>query len=250
LIYQLEQKHQVSSVSQLLALKDGLEEKVNKNLYLDEEINELKIEVGDALKKLKASGQLLSASRKKNFKRIVDKIEEMLQHLGIPEAKLVITHDIVPPNPTGIDEIKLKFSANKGVVPMDLKSVASGGEFSRLMFCIKYIIASKKSLPTLILDEIDAGIAGEIALKMASMMQQMSEQHQVIVITHLPQIASSGERHYFVYKDNSTSKSVSLVKELSEEERITEIAKMIGGDHPSEAAFENAKELLGKTYIN
>jgi DNA repair protein RecN (Recombination protein N) len=132
---------------------------------------------------------------------------------------------------------------------MDLKSVASGGEFSRLMFCIKYIIASRKALPTLILDEIDAGIAGEIAIKMASMMQQMSEQHQVIVITHLPQIASSGERHYFVYKDNSTSKSVSLVKELSQEDRITEIAKMIGGDHPSEAAFENAKELLDKTYI-
>lgn len=249
LIYQLEQKHQVSSISQLLAIKDGLEDKVNKNLYLDEEINELKVEVDKAFKKVETSGQLLSESRKKNFTKISDKIEEMLKHLGILEAKLVITHDNVPPNITGIDEIKLKFSANKGVVPMDLKSVASGGEFSRLMFCIKYIIASRKALPTLILDEIDAGIAGEIAIKMASMMQQMSEQHQVIVITHLPQIASSGERHYFVFKDNSTSKSVSLIKELSQEERITEIAKMIGGDHPSEAAFENAKELLDKTYI-
>jgi DNA repair protein RecN (Recombination protein N) len=249
-IYRLEQKHQASSISQLLAIKDGLEEKVNKNLSLDEEINSLIVAVEASSNTLGVSGQHLSDSRKKHFSKITHKIEEMLKNLGIPEARLVITHDLVPPNVTGIDEIKLKFSANKGVAPMDLKSVASGGEFSRLMFCIKYIIASKKALPTLLLDEIDAGISGEIAIKMAIMLQQMSEQHQVIVITHLPHIASSGDCHYFVYKDSTSLKSVSLIKELTEEERITEIAKMIGGDHPSDAAYANAKELLNKAYIN
>lgn len=133
---------------------------------------------------------------------------------------------------------------------MNLKLVASGGEFSRLMFCIKHIIASKTALPSLILDEIDTGISGEIAIKMAAMMKQMAENHQVIAITHLPQIASFGSSHYFVFKDNQSEKSISLVKKLSGEERIAEIAKMIGGDHPSEAAFENAKELLTKSYIN
>ena len=250
LVYRLEQKHQVSSISQLLAIKDRLEEKVNKNLHLDEEISQLKVEVEKAFKVVELSAQRLSESRKKHFSMISEKIERMLKNLGIPEARLVIEHDTVPPNPSGIDEIKLKFSANKGVKPMDLKSVASGGEFSRLMFCIKHIIASRKALPTLILDEVDQGISGEIAIKMAHMMQQMSDQHQVIAITHLPQIASSGDCHYYVYKDSTTSKSVSLIKELTEEERITEIAKMIGGDHPSDAAVENAKELLSKVYIN
>ena len=250
LIYRLEQKHQVSSISQLLAIKDGLEERVNKNLSLDEEIGSLKIQVDDAYTALKKSAKALSDTRVKHFNKISASIEKMLQNLGIPEAKLVVEHDLVPPNTTGMDEVRLKFSANKGVMPMDLKSVASGGEFSRLMFCIKYIIASKKALPTLILDEIDTGISGEIAIKMAIMMQQMSEQHQVIAITHLPQIASSGNCHYFVFKDNTADKSVSQIKELSEEDRITEIAKMIGGDHPTDAAFENAKELLSKAYIN
>lgn len=250
LIYRLQQKHQVSSISQLLAIRDELEEKVHKNLHLDEEIDRLKAEVETSYNAVKESGQKLSTARKQNFSKISERIEEMLKNLGIPEARLAILHDTVPPNPTGIDDIKLRFSANKGVTPMDLKSVASGGEFSRLMFCIKYIIASKKALPTLILDEIDAGISGEIAIKMAMMMQQMAQNHQVIVITHLPQIASSGDCHYFVYKDNSSAKSVSLIRELSDEERITEIAKMIGGDSPSEAAVVNAKELLSKIYLN
>jgi DNA repair protein RecN (Recombination protein N) len=250
LIYRLEQKHQVSSISQLLAIKDGLEEKVNKNLSLDEEINALKKQVDESFAVLTRSGKKLSDARIQHFGKISEKIEDMLKNLGIPEAKLLIEHDHVPPNSSGMDEVRLKFSANKGIKPMDLKSVASGGEFSRLMFCVKYIIASKKALPTLILDEIDTGVSGEIAIKMALMMQQMSEQHQVIAITHLPQIASSGDYHYFVFKDNTADKSVSLIKELSGEERITEIAKMIGGDHPTEAAFENAKELLSKAYIN
>ena len=249
-LYKLLQKHQVASAEDLLVIQNSLKDIVNKNLNLDHEISDLEKETSLRYEEVKILGNALSKSRQDNFRRIIDRVENMLRSLGIPDARLNIDHRNIEPGEYGIDEIDLKFSANKGIVPMNLKQVASGGEFSRLMFCIKHIIASKTALPTLILDEIDTGISGEIAIKMATMMKQMAENHQVIAITHLPQIASFGSSHYFVYKDNQSDKSVSLVKELSNDERILEIAKMIGGDQPSDAAFENAKELLEKSYIN
>ncbi|MBS0000164.1 MAG: DNA repair protein RecN [Cyclobacteriaceae bacterium] len=250
LLYKFLQKHQVHTVDELLAIQQSLKVKVNKNLNLDTDIKDLENETAARFEKVIELGDSLSSCRRENFSRIIERIEEMLRSLGIPDAKLKIDHRITEPGEHGVDEIDLKFSANKGVIPMNLKQVASGGEFSRLMFCIKHIIASKTALPTLILDEIDTGISGEIAIKMATMMKQMAENHQVITITHLPQIASFGNTHYYVYKDNHSEKSISLVKKLTDEERVLEIAKMIGGDHPTEAAFKNAKELLGKSYIN
>jgi DNA repair protein RecN (Recombination protein N) len=166
----------------------------------------------------------------------------------MPEARIEVGHKLTDPTVDGVDEIRLLFSANKGIAPKDLKQVASGGEFSRLMFCLKYVLASKSAMPTLVLDEIDSGVSGEIAIKMAKMMLKMSESHQLIVITHLPQIAAHGEEHYFVFKDNSEDKTISRIRNLNKEERILEIAKMIGGDSPTGAAFENAKELLGNRY--
>ena len=166
----------------------------------------------------------------------------------MPDARIEVEHKQSEPSIDGIDEIRLLFSANKGVAPKDIKQVASGGEFSRLMFCLKYVLAAKSAMPTLILDEIDSGVSGEIAIKMAKMMQQMSESHQLIAITHLPQIAAHGEEHYVVFKDNSADKTVSRIRNLNNDERILEIAKMIGGDEPTDAAFENAKEMLGKRY--
>lgn len=250
LLYKLMQKHQVTRANELLSIQDSLGQLVNKNLNLDSEINDMQRKSERQLEQVISLGEALSLKREENFTRISERIEEMLRSLGIPDAKLRIDHRRTEPGESGIDEIDLKFSANKGVAPMNLKQVASGGEFSRLMFCIKHIIASKTALPTLILDEIDTGISGEIAIRMAAMMKQMAANHQVIAITHLPQIASSGSKHYFVYKDNHTGKSVSIVKELSAESRIIEIAKMIGGDSPTEAAFRNARELLDKSYIN
>jgi len=250
LIYKLLQKHRVTSIEELLALQNDLEEKVHKNLNLDTEINNLEQKTEELYQQVKTLGKTLSESRVENFTKIGNKIEDMLKSLGIPEAKIKFDHQTIEPGKYGMDEIVLKFSANKGISPLSLKQVASGGEFSRLMFCIKHIIASKTALPTLILDEIDTGISGEIAIKMATMMKQMAGNHQVIAITHLPQIASFGHSHYFVFKDNQSEKSVSIVKELSKEERIIEIAKMIGGDQPSDAAYENARELLGKSYFN
>ncbi len=250
LINKLLQKHQLNSVSELIAIQLELEQKVNKNLNLDEDIRKLNELTEKNHREVLAWGARLSDSRLGCFDKISGRIEEMLGALGIPNARLVIEHEETPPTASGMDEIVLKFSANKGITPQPLRQVASGGEFSRLMFCIKYIIASKTALPTLILDEIDTGISGEIAMKMAAMMKNMSLNHQVIAITHLPQIASSGEAHYFVYKEDASEKSVSLVRKLGYDDRVREIAKMIGGDTPTEAAFVNARELLGKSGIN
>jgi DNA repair protein RecN (Recombination protein N) len=140
--------------------------------------------------------------------------------------------------------MKIMFSANVGIPPDELKNVASGGEFSRLMFAVKYILADKTSLPTIIFDEIDSGVSGEVALKMVHMMGEMSANHQVVAITHLPQIAARGDMHFYVYKEPEAGLSVSKIKSLAHQERELEIAKMIGGDHPSGIALESARELL------
>src|SRR5690606_23205737 len=157
---------------------------------------------------------------------------------------LLIETQETPAGPSGADRIEILFSANKGIAPKPLAHVASGGEFSRLMFCIKYVMAEKSAMPTLVLDEIDSGVSGEIAIRLGDLMKTMASSHQLIVISHLPQIAARGQAHYFVYKDNSADKTVSTIKRLEDQERIEEIAKMIGGNNPSKVALQNARELL------
>jgi len=147
-------------------------------------------------------------------------------------------------NSTGIDKIKFLFSANKGVDYKELNKVASGGELSRLMLCIKSLITKLIALPTIIFDEIDTGVSGEVAFKVGNMMESIAKQHQVISITHLPQIASKGDSHYFVYKEIVNGTTITRLKKLNQKERITEIAKMLGGEKPTAVAVENAKELL------
>jgi DNA repair protein RecN (Recombination protein N) len=168
----------------------------------------------------------------------------LLKELGIPEAQMEIDQQIVEPSFSGMDDIEILFSANKGIAVRPLAQVASGGEFSRVMFAIKYVMAEKKSLPTLILDEIDTGVSGEVAIRLGNRMKEMSQRHQVIAISHLPQIAAKADEHYFVFKDNSSSKTESQIRKLENEDRITEIAKMIGGAKPSAVNIENAKELM------
>ena len=164
----------------------------------------------------------------------------------MPNAIFEIETSVVEISSSGMDHIDILFSANKGVIPRPLAQVASGGEFSRVMFCVKYVMAAKTSMPTLILDEIDNGISGEVAIKLGNLMQGMSKNHQIVSISHLPQIAAKGDAHYFVYKDNSAAKTISNIKRLEDHERIEEIAKMIGGSKPSKVALENAQELLGR----
>jgi DNA repair protein RecN (Recombination protein N) len=189
-------------------------------------------------------GTALSEKRVAVIKTLEHEITALLTQLGMPNAKVQVAHENVQPAAYGIDSFTILFSANKGIAPQELKNVASGGEFSRLMLAIKYILAGITSLPTIIFDEIDTGISGEIALKVGGMMKEMAAAHQVIAISHLPQIAAKGAAHYFVYKDDNASKSVSKLRELTVEERIKEIAMMIGGANPSNIAYESAKELM------
>jgi len=243
-IYQLQKKHQVNSVEGLLEVQKNLEEKT----FAASHLNEAKERAKDLTEKaeeeaLKLANQL-SSKRLKSIGKLTESIKSLLAPLGIPDASITVKAELKPLGPRGIDDLVILFSANKGVAPQSLKQVASGGEFSRLMFCIKYLLADKTALPTIVFDEIDTGISGEVALKMGGMMQKMAENHQVVAISHLPQIAAKGDTHYYVFKDNSSTRAISSIKKLSNEESIEAIAKMIGGDKASENAYESARELM------
>ncbi len=244
LIYQLQKKHQVADITALLSLQEELESKSKQAMNMDEDLADAEKELEKCLHTMQTLAERLRKSRIKVFAQITKKITALLKDLGMGDAALQIENRSVPPGPKGMDEINLLFSANKGIPPQTLKDAASGGEFSRLMFCIKFVLADKMSLPTIIFDEIDTGISGEIALKLGEMMKVMAQQHQVISISHLPQVAAKGDAHYFVYKDNSASKTISKMKALTDTQRIEAIARMIGGDQPSETAYKSAKELI------
>jgi DNA repair protein RecN (Recombination protein N) len=244
-IYLLQKKHGLDSVEALISLEHKLADKVFLVENLDEELEKLKKAKEVAEKELIEKGKALSEKRKSTFNPFAAQLSKLLQQLGMENAQVEFSHQMVSPTKNGLDQIDILFSANKGIKPQALKQVASGGEFSRLIFAIKYIMADKMALPTLIFDEIDTGVSGEIALQMVRMMQDIAKQHQVICISHLPQVAAKGDQHYFVYKDNSSDKTISKIKLLEGEERILEIAKMIAGANPSSNAFESARELLG-----
>ncbi|CCH53762.1 DNA repair protein RecN [Fibrisoma limi BUZ 3] len=244
LIYQLQTKHQVKDVAGLLDVQKELEQKVSKVLNLDDELAEAKAQADAAREQMQVSAQTLSAARLAVLEPIEAEIGGLLRDLGMPNASLKIQSETGKATPTGIDTITFLFSANKGIKPQQLKNVASGGEFSRLMLAIKYILASKRSLPTIIFDEIDTGVSGEIAIKMGQMMRDMAHSHQIIAITHLHQIAGQGTAHYFVFKDHSADRTVSRIRKLTFDERVNEIAQMIGGSNPSPSAVKNAREIL------
>lgn len=244
LIYQLIQKHRVRQVQDLIHMQGELQLKADKTNNLDSELETLTEKFEQASKELEAQANKLSKSRVSTFKKLCKELELLLVELGIPEAKLQVDHHATQPGPNGIDNIELLFSANKGIAVRPLAQVASGGEFSRVMFCIKYILAEKTALPTLILDEIDTGVSGEIAIRLGKMMKSMAQGHQLLAISHLPQIAAKADRHFYAYKDSKTNKTTSQIRLLSEDDRIEEIAKMIGGEKPSNLAKENARELI------
>lgn len=245
-IYQLQQKHGVKTVSELISIEQELADSVFKVENLDEELLQLRTQVEKTQGLMVKAAALLSERRKSVLNDFSTQLISLLQRLGMENAKVEFEVKSVPPSRNGADEIELLFSANKGIKPQPMKQVASGGEFSRLIFAIKYLMADKMALPTLIFDEIDTGVSGEIAIQMVRMMQDIAVKHQVICISHLPQVAAKGDQHYFVYKDNSSDKTVSRIKLLQDDERITEIAKMIAGSNPSAHAYQSAKELLEK----
>lgn len=246
-LYRLLKKHRLNDIKELLALQESLQQKALVTNNLDEALEQAKRALDTTGREVAAIASKLRDSRKKAFAPLSKQITNLLQELGIPDAKLTVESTTVPVGPTGTDKIDILFSANKGIAPRPIAQVASGGEFSRLMFCIKYVMAEKTAMPTLILDEIDNGVSGEVAIKLGNLMKEMSSKHQLITISHLPQIAARGQAHYFVYKDNSEKKTISAIRRLSEIERVEEIAKMIGGNKPSKIALENAQELLAGT---
>lgn len=243
-IERLKKKHRVKSVVELLQIQQDLQNKVKRVLNFDEILEKAEKEMQVALQKATEKAQLLSEKRKKVVGLLENQFQKLLFELGMPNACLQI--QILPTElcSTGVDKVIFLFSANKGIAPQEIKNVASGGEFSRLMLAIKYILAGKTAMPTLIFDEIDTGISGEIALKMALMMKEMAKNHQVITITHLHQIAAKAEKHYYVYKEENSARTVTRVKELSYEERLQEIAQMISGTRNSISALQSARELL------
>lgn len=245
LIYSLLTKHRVGDVASLLKLQAELEEKSRLTANIDEALANAKSQFEQAHHQVTTTGEQLSKQRQKSLRPLSARITKILVELGIPDATVEIAHREIAPGPMGIDDLEIMFSANKGVAVRPIIQVASGGEFARVMFAIKHIMAERNAMPTLILDEIDTGVSGEIAIQLGRLMKEMAGRHQLIVISHLPQIAARGDSHFFVFKDSSLEKTISSLRKLSPKERVEEIAKMIGGDEPSEVAFENARELLG-----
>lgn len=247
LINTLESKHHVSGLDELLAIQKDLEKEVGNTLDLDDQIADAEADLKNADLEMRQLANSLSEKRKAAISPITTQAENLLHDLGMPAAKLEVHLQQGEPSESGADKVQFMFSANKGIKPQQLGEVASGGEFSRLMLAIKYLMAERSALPTIIFDEIDTGISGEVASKTGKMLHRMSADHQLVCITHLPQIAASGQWHYFVYKDESQERSISKLRKLSKDERITEIAQMISGQPPTEAALTNAKELLTYT---
>ncbi len=245
MIYSLQQKHNVSSVEELIKIRDSLEEKVNEIGSFDLRIEEEKKRLEQAREKLELLAGKLTSSRKQVIAKLEEWMENQLKELGIPSARFVVDYKLLDDyTPYGKDRVNYLFSANRRSEPMELSKVASGGEISRVMLSLKSLVASSRSLPTIIFDEIDAGVSGEIADKMGRILKRMSSSIQLFNITHLPQVAARGDYHYLVYKKEEKHSTRTEIKLLEQKERVREIAKMLSGEGLSDAAMENARELL------
>lgn len=245
-IYRLQQKHQVKTVSELLVIRDRLNQEVFEVEDIEFEISQLEEQQRLLKQKLRKQADEIHQKREKTIPQLTQNIEETLRPLGMPNAHFVF--NLIPLkdfSASGTDQLEVLFSANKGIQAAPLKKSASGGEMSRIMLALKAILAQYVSLPTLIFDEIDTGVSGEIAARMAEIMQEIGKNRQVISITHLPQVAAKGMQHYKVRKQQDGEKAVSDIVLLSQPERVEEIASMLSGGEISESALSHAKSLLG-----
>lgn len=238
-------KHNVKSEEELITVKEEIETKLNNFQSIESELNKLANQIKNQEQICLQQAIHISAKREQATHKIEQMVKTMLNDLSMPNAEFKI--EILKLNSltkTGIDEVSFLFSANKGSKLNQLQKVASGGELSRLMLSLKALLATKKQLATIIFDEVDTGVSGDVANKMGLILEGMSKNIQVIAITHLPQMASKGNHHLFVYKKDDEDKTTSFIKELSPIERVEEIAKMLSSGNPSNAAIKNAKELL------
>jgi DNA repair protein RecN (Recombination protein N) len=245
LINNLLQKHQYRKVEELLDYAEELQTKVNSVESLSGAIEETEKRKQAMEQSLHAQAGHIHANREKQIRPLEENLVRLLKQVGIPDAFISIRLSALENlSETGKDEIEILFSANKGSKAGPVSQVASGGELSRLMLCFKYILADSIFLPTIIFDEIDTGVSGEVAIQVGQILKKLSVRHQVVCITHQPQVAAMGNRHYMVYKISGQDFTSTHIRQLQSEERIQEIAKMIAGQRPSQLAIDNAKELL------
>jgi len=245
LIYNLQKKHYVNSISALLIILEELSTKVSTVENAEQRLLDQETIVTEIANKLDTIALKISEARKRIIPTVSKQLEAILDNLGMSHARFQIQNNITEHYyKNGKDVLSFLFSANKGGQFGELKKVASGGELSRIMLAIKKVMSENSQLPTIIFDEIDSGVSGEISNKMAHIMSQMSQQMQVITITHLPQIAAKGNQHYKVYKEELNNTTTTSLKQLSEDERIVEIAEMLSGKNISDSALTHARELL------
>lgn len=244
LIYTLQQKFKVHSVEDLLALKQDMEQRVSAIDHSEEKLDDMMLQIEALEKNANALADSLSRARKSTAVSFMENLKEKARDLGLKNFNGAIAFERVDFSATGRDKIRFEVSFNVNRQLLPIEETASGGEMSRLMLCIKSLIATKMQLPTIIFDEIDTGVSGEIANKIGVMMKDISSSIQVVTITHLPQVAALGDRHYKVYKQDTEKETVTRMKELDAESRILEIAGMLSGSQVDSAAIENAKSLM------
>ena len=242
--YSLQKKHKVQTTNELLAIQSQLEKELEAVLNLEESIAQLTATVAEQCKQVSTIAKSLSEKRTKQVDPFTKNVNQLLHQVGMPNAKIKVTIEQVPFNQYGQDKIDILFDANNTNRFEPIRKVASGGELSRLMLCIKSLVAKSVDLPTMIFDEIDTGISGEPAKQVGLLLQQLGQNRQVLCITHQPQIAAKGHTHLYVYKEQKGKETQTHLKTLSNEDRVLHIARMIGGDPPSKTAMSNAQELM------
>jgi DNA repair protein RecN (Recombination protein N) len=243
--YKLLKKHGVNTTADLLKLQNQLQDELQETLTLDVQISEHSKTKDTVYDDLVSKAKSLSEKRRKAVPELVKKLNQLLHLVGMPNAQLDILMAILPqPGPSGLDKVDFVLDANNSGQFLPIHKAASGGEMSRIMLCINTITAKAMHLPTLVFDEVDAGISGEAAKQVGALLQDLSKLHQIICITHQPQVAARGSRHFYVYKQSDSNKRISTrIRVLDREERVLAIAQMIGGETPGQAAPQHAKEL-------
>lgn len=245
-LYKLQKKHGVSDIAGLLALQDSLEQQLSGFTRLDETIDALEKSIATAEKQLRAEAAILSERRHGVARGFEQRVQEMLAQLAMPHARLqVAIRPTEQLTPVGLDDVQFLFATNVGSRFLPIKDVASGGELSRLTLCTKSLVADAIPLPTLIFDEIDSGVSGDVSMRMGIIIKELSERHQVVSITHTPQVAARADKHYFVFKKVQGERTVTNVRLLNSDERVRSIAVMLSGNPPSESALATARELVG-----
>ncbi len=242
--YKLTKKHGVSSTAELLAIQTELSNKLFAAVAIDDAILAKQVEANELMLQLKQTSKEITAARNKVIAPFEQNVNALLKQVGMPNAQIKVSMQTIALSASGVEQIEFLFDANKSNRFEPIRKVASGGELSRLMLCIKSLVAEYIDLPTMIFDEIDTGISGEAAKQVGIIMQQMASKRQIICITHQPQIAGKANAHYFVYKENKGEQIKTNIRILDTNERITAIAQMLSGEKPTAAALENAKEMI------